>query len=277
MGFRAVVLETLVHEGRLAADESLLVVCAGESDVQILSACGFGDVTYTNIDLDRGTRLHGLNTETDVHGSKWQEADAHSLPFADGSFAGCLVADGLHHCQMPHRVVTEMYRVARRSVVVIESRDSLLMRGASRLGLTAPYEINGRLLETRSAGGMNFGPVPNFVYRWTERDFEKLLLTFDPAHRPLFEYFYGVSLPPGLEGTKGRVLEAAAEMVRRVAPRQGNTFAMVATKPGTTLQPYLQDGPSGAVLRDDVRTPGDVARVMRQMNGPDRSRHVVRI
>ncbi len=257
-------LNRLLDQGVIDRAQSTVAVCAGESDKRVLADVGFRDVTLTNVDVASGTMLHG----SAVTPGSWIEADSHELPFDDGAFDLAFVSDGLHHCRSPHRAVTEMFRVARVGIVVIESRDSLAMRLAEWLTYTDAYEFNGRLLETREQGGVDFGPVPNFVYRWTEREFEKLLSSYDPAHDNQFMYFYGLHLPERLRGV--RLAKLAASLVTAVSPQQGNTFGMVALK--GPVKGYLTGAEDGLRLRDDVRGP----QVQRSSASPSRKRHRIR-
>jgi ubiquinone/menaquinone biosynthesis C-methylase UbiE len=271
--FAKSVLETLLERGQLEATDSILAVCAGEFDRMLFEVVGLPEVSLTNLDTDAGITPHGKGIEAER--SLWQRADVHDLPYEDGSFDWAWVSDGIHHCREPHRALTEMYRVSRKGIIVLESRDSVAVRLAERLHLSNPYEINGRLLKTRQHGGVNFGPVPNFVYRWTEDEFEKLLCCYDPARRCSFDYFYGLDVPAKWLGSKAAAVEVAARWTTRLAPRQGNSFGMVARK--GRLLPYLvDDGPRGVALADRVQKRGDVRAAMRDLPPLQRSRLTVR-
>ena len=114
----------------------MLVVAGGGADRDAFLAAGFENVTISNID-DSGA--------DDAYAPyAWSYADAEALPFDDGSFDWAVVSAGLHHCASPHRALLELYRVARRGLLAIESRDSLLMRLALRLGAAEPLRVDGR-------------------------------------------------------------------------------------------------------------------------------------
>src|SRR5207244_6314078 len=144
-------------------------------------------------------------------------------------------SDGLHHCDSPHRGLLEMYRVSRRGVLVFESRDSLVMKIAVRLGLTQEYEIAAVAWNGGTCGGVNNSQIPNFIYRWTEREFEKTITAHDPVAPHRFRYFYGLNLPWQPESRLGRRLVGAIAAIANVvsAPlrKQRNSFAMVALRP----------------------------------------------
>ena len=176
------------------------------------------------------------------------------------SFDAVLVNAGLHHCRSPHRALLEMYRVARRLVVVIEARDSALMKLMVCAGFALEYETPCGPATNFTAGGVRNSPIPNYVYRWTERDVEKTIRTFEPERQPRIEYFYGVELHADyvasfspLRGKMLRMAQPLARMMELVAPRQGNCFAFAIHKPpiGESLQPWLTlDGEQVVPNRD---------------------------
>lgn len=236
------ILEKLLQQETIRTDSAVLAICAGEFDRSLCELVGLTNTTLTNLDTARGTTQHGKTARQ----GPWHSADAHALPFDDDAFAVAFVSDGLHHCQRPHLALTEMCRVASRAIVVIESRDSTAMRAGSRLGFVRSYEINGRLLESRTHGGMNFGPIPNYVYRWTEREFEKTVRSFDPTKEWSFDFYHAMHVPP----KSGLLPRIAAGAVRALAPRQGNAFGMVAY-PGEQFD-WLRETGDGLRIADDV-------------------------
>jgi SAM-dependent methyltransferase len=184
----------------------------------------------------------------------WSRQDATNLSFQDEAFDLAFVADGLHHTAAPHRAVLEMYRVARRGIIVVESRDNLLIRTANRLGFSAEYEVAAVIGNGCVSGGLNNTDVPNYVYRWTEAEFMKTIRSFNPIGRHTFRFVYALNLPYSrteLEGDRLRLralelAEPAVHAVTRLFKKQCNSFAMVALKPRVPhdLWPWLvlEDG-----------------------------------
>jgi hypothetical protein len=171
------------------------------------------------------------------------------LTYDDGEFDYVFVSDGLHHCSSPHGALLEMYRVARTSVLVFESRDSWLMRIATGMGVASEYELEAVVAAGRRSGGVNDTPVPNYVYRWTEREFAKTIRAYDPACRHTFLFFYGLNLPYKVARMRSQsayvLLRAASPLlflVTRVCRKLCNCFAMVALKPSVPedLHPWLE-------------------------------------
>ena len=246
------VLNRLVAEGLLGRDESILAVCAGRSEQKLFGNLGFADVTMSNSD----ERLGG----EDFAPFGWSRQDAQALTFEDRQFEFAFVSDGLHHVSRPHQALTEMYRVSRKGIIVIESRDSLIMRLAVRMGLSWGYEIGEVARNDYRYGGVDNGPIPNHIYRWTEREFAKTVRTFDPTGRHGFRFFYGLNTEPpdskdftGLKLLAIRLGTPLLWLLTRVFPGQCNTFAMVALRPRVPedLWPWLK-AEAGQIVPDRV-------------------------
>jgi SAM-dependent methyltransferase len=242
MPFVESVLKELLADGTLARFDSVIAVCAGPPERDVFSQLGFTNVVITNIDK----RMTG----NEFAPFEWSYQDAHDLKFGDGSFAFAFVADGLHHCSSPHRAVLEMYRVSRKGIIVIESRDSLLMHAANRLGLSPEYELEAVIGNQFRSGGVNNTEIPNYIYRWTESDFKKLIRSFNPLGKHAFRFFYGLNLPyrqaeMKKSSTKLNIVRMADPILRgltRVFKKQCNTLAMIAVKPRIpdNLWPWLK-------------------------------------
>ena len=229
-------LRTLLASGRIATDATVLVVCGSRLDKDVFDTLGFERVTITNIKPF---------SEKEFLPFDWSYQDAEDLTFEDASFDLVVVHAGLHHCRSPHRALLEMYRAARHVVLVLESRDSLLMRTGVRLKFTADYEIDSPFHDGR--GGVCDSEIPNFIYRWSEQEVQKTIQSFAPEYRDEFEFFYGLELPfHGLRAT-GQTLKLKALRIlsplmwtfAKVLPRQGNRFGFAIYKT-RRLQPWLK-------------------------------------
>jgi SAM-dependent methyltransferase len=206
----------------------VLVICGGPLDEKVMGLTGFTDVTVTNLD--------------DQMANNYQ--DAENLTYDDGSFDIVIVHAGLHHCYSPHRALLEMYRVARKCAIAFESRDSLMMRTAVRLGLTMDYEITGVTADGR--GGVADSGIPNFIYRWTERDVRNTIVSYDPARVPQIQFFYDLRIPiqrftaSGNRALRmlGLLVEPLSRLFAAVAPKQCNEFAFAVSKDGS-MQPWI--------------------------------------
>jgi ubiquinone/menaquinone biosynthesis C-methylase UbiE len=149
------VLTTLISDGQLGVSDSILAVCAGTAERDLFVRLGLTSSVISNVD----DRMSGGEFEP----LEWSYEVATSLTYADGSFDFAFVADGLHHTAAPHRAMLEMYRVARRGIVVIESRQNLLTSLATRFGLSSEYEIEAVIDNDFRMGGLNNTEVTNYV------------------------------------------------------------------------------------------------------------------
>jgi ubiquinone/menaquinone biosynthesis C-methylase UbiE len=234
--------EEVIRKAAIGLDESILVVCGGTFDIEILRAIGFRKVTISNVDERYDEQAKPFS---------WSHQDSESLGFPDSSFDWAFVHAGLHHCGSPHKALIEMYRVARKGVLVIEARDSIVMRAAARLGFTSYYEIEAVSTNDWVHGGLRNGPIPNFVYRWTEREIRKTIESAFPQWVNEIKFFYGMRMPAMLPMSSPlrRVIAAplwlGARVFQRLVPRQCNSFGFTIRPKG--LKPWMN--PEGTALR----------------------------
>lgn len=243
MDFYATTLKQLIKTAELDPDASTLVIAGGPHDHQSLLAAGFSNVTISNL------QSHG---EAEYPPFRWVHLDGENLPLEDGSFAQVIEHMGLHHCASPHKALLEMYRVTTKAVVVFENRDSLTMRLAVKLGLTTEFEINAVRQNGLTNGGMRNGPVPNYVYRWTEREVVKTITSADPAHDVPIRFFYNARFPrervKRLRGIGRWALEGIHlpyVIYSSLFPKQANVFGFCISKASRTPKPWMNQDGSG--------------------------------
>ena len=160
----------------------VLVAGGGAADRDILRALGFSNVTMSNM-ADAGSETYAPY--------RFDLQDLEALTYENSAFDWAIVSAALHHCRSPHRALLELYRVARRGVLALESRDSAAIRLAARLGVIDPYELTAVAAGDFRAGGVRNTGVPNYVYRWTEREVEKTIASYAPETSHHFMYFRG--------------------------------------------------------------------------------------
>jgi len=241
------VLAHLLAEGVLARDQHLLVACGASLDREVLAELGFEHVTLANLD-------ERLPTDAFAPYALRRE-DVERLSFGPDAFDFAIVHEGLHHCHSPHRALAELYRVARSGVLFFEPYDNLLTRVAVRLGFGQDYERAAVYYNDCGHGGVANGPVPNFVYRWTEREVRKAVQSLAPHGPPEFRFFHGTVYPwAQLRGLRNPLyywglyaLRPALALFSRLFPRQGNQFAALIRKPAA-FHPWVErrDGRIGA-------------------------------
>lgn len=223
-------LRALIADGTLDPHASTLVVAGGYNDREALLEAGFTDVTISNLD----ERLTG--EEFQPFG--WAFKDAEDLDYPDNSFDQVIEHAGLHHCGSPHRGLLEMYRVARSKVLIFESRDSLLMRTAVRLGIGTDFEVEAVVAHNGEFGGHRNSATPNFVYRWTEREVVKAVTSYDPKRVPSVRFFYHLRLPTlrmasyrsNITRIVAAFFAAPVQLAAKLFPKQSNEFGFLVVK-----------------------------------------------
>jgi len=167
-GFYKNILTTLVNKGTININSNLLVVCGGDLDRDVLMAESFNDVTISNLDV----RMD----ENGFYPYKWSFQNAEDLKFIDNQFDWAIVHAGLHHCHSsPHKALNEMLKVSKIGVIVVEAKDSLFIKFGRALKLVRDYEFEAVIAHDYQYGGVANLPIPNFIYRWTEREVENIV------------------------------------------------------------------------------------------------------
>jgi SAM-dependent methyltransferase len=232
----------LLKTGVLDTAMRILVVCGGKADADVLRRHGFRDVVISNVD-SRPNRADFLPYE-------WCYQDAEHLTYEPGSFDFCLVHSGLHHCHSPHRALIEMYRVARRGVLLFEPYDNLVTRIGVRLNVGQEYEHAGVFCNGLHHGGVGNSDIPNFVYRFTEQEIVKTINCYAPYARHDIRFIHRMRVPwTQLRRRRNKTLyyviraaQPALKLVETCLPRQSNNFAALVLKPELPqqLHPWLR-------------------------------------
>lgn len=239
--FYSEVLQDLLCKNVLHRKMRILVVCGGSSDREALLRCGFEQGVISNLDV----RTNG----NEFHPFEWSCQDAENLSLEDNSFDFCIVHSGLHHCHSPHRALLEMYRVARKGLLLFEPYDNLLTRIGVLLRFGQEYEHSAVFYNDCSYGGARNSSIPNYVYRWTEQEIIKTVNSWSPCGKHTFRFFHKVRIPwIQLRGRKNRwvyyailLLYPVLKAANIVLPKQSNNFAALVLKPDLPrdLHPWL--------------------------------------
>jgi SAM-dependent methyltransferase len=210
---------------------SILVCGGGSTDKEVLEELGFTNVTISNLDerMDSGKWTP----------FEWKFENMESLSFKDGSYDYVITHATIHHASSPHKALTEMYRVAQKGVLAFEARDSITMRFLKLFRFADTYEQAAVYYNDCKYGGVNNSDIPNYIFRWTEREVEKTIKSYAPyaEHRFCYRYGTAISGPHELE-KKGGIKSLFFTTVRplfvllaKVFPRQQNMFAFYIEKP----------------------------------------------
>lgn len=220
---------------------SILVVGGGVTDRNVLFQVGYKNVVISNLD----TRLKG----DEFAPYQWSFQKAEQLNYKDGEFDFVIVHAALHHCESPHRALLEMYRVSKMGIVAFESRDSLLMKLLESLSVTQSYEHVAVYYNDGKFGGVNNTEIPNYIYRWTEREIEKTINSYAPYAQHRFYYEYGQDVPfqltvekkTTLKNTFVYIVKPVYKIFSLLFPKQQNLFAFYVEKPSVPkdLYPWL--------------------------------------
>lgn len=234
-------LADLSRQAILRPEHTILVVAGGPQDAAVLHTAGFQHVTITNLD----DRL----TAADYAPYAWENQDAEALTYPDDHFDFALIHWGLHHCYSPHTGLLEMYRVARRGVILFEPHDNWLTRLGTRLGYGQMYETEAVFYNNCTHGGVKNSPIPNYVYRFNRRELIKTISAYAPYASPDCRCAY--DLAPGSAVSHQRspwrryTLRPVLPLLRlaaRLFPSLSNRFAAVILKPDLSrdLFPWLR-------------------------------------
>lgn len=230
-------LKKILDLGWIKKSDKILVVCGNQDDDKVLKKLNFTNYLITSVYRKLPIVKNYL------------QADAQNLPFKDRSFDIVIVNAGLHHCDSPHRALNEMYRVAKKTLIVHEAQDTFLVRLMVKLGIAMDYETGTVACK---GGGLNNTAIPNFVYRWTKREVRKTINSYDPAKIHKIDFFnsfryYSDYLEPNEYLGKNPfvkffgkniikiIIGFIALIINTVAKNQGNDFAFIVHK---NLSPY---------------------------------------
>ncbi|WP_316845959.1 class I SAM-dependent methyltransferase [Pedobacter psychrodurus] len=131
--------------------------------------------------LNSGNRALATDLNTDFLNIAQKEGiinacaaeNAEKLTQADNSFDFVLCKESYHHFPRPYAAMYEMIRVARSGVVVMEPQDPV-SKMPLLLMLSNVFARNGRFFNKLWKNRFSFEPVGNFVYKVSEREFEKM-------------------------------------------------------------------------------------------------------
>ncbi len=170
--------ENCLTKSILDKNASILVLGAGEKDERIFKNLKYENVTYSNYNSkeDKNIKLKNLLLQ--------------NINLEDNSYDYCVAHACIHHSSKPHNSILEMYRVSRKGILIIEANDSLTTRIACKLNFAEEFEKSA-VVKNKISGGVDNTNIPNYVYRWTEREVYKLISSYKPLAQHKIDYYYG--------------------------------------------------------------------------------------
>lgn len=238
-------LDVLLSElklGKIGPDDSILVVCGGNLDRVTLLAAGFKNVVISNL------APHAGHDEYEPY--TWRREDVENLSCEDKSFDIAIVHSGLHHCYNPNRGLGELCRVARKLTIAFEPYETWFTRLGAKLGYGQQYEDLAVHGSGGTGGGVANTEIPNFVYRYTDREINKFTRAFFPYGKPIIRYYRALRINQGrfqkhqsfLLRSSFKLLLPAIRLAAKLIPSLNNNFCFVIDRPcRPDYHPWIQD------------------------------------
>jgi SAM-dependent methyltransferase len=156
-------------------NNTILVLGAGSLDMEVLKE--YKNIFFTNINEQNKQKIKN-------------KIAMQNLPYNNSSYDYVITNASIHHCSKPHAAILEMLRVAKFGIIFIESHDCFLTRLSCWLGFSEVYEYSA--VKKNKYGGVDGTNIPNFVYRWTEKEIFKLINSYKPLnkYKIYFDYDY---------------------------------------------------------------------------------------
>ncbi len=231
--------EKIINKVITDKTSKILVVGATQYDSNIFQKNKFLNVTIGNLD-----------EKSDYMPHKHSLQDLRSLKLENNSFDYVVANACIHHTSRPHQAVLEMYRVSKKGIIVIEGNDSYFIKLANYLNLSQEYELSAVINKDHSydKGGVDNTNIPNFVYRWTEREIYKLISSYEPQYKHEIQYFYDIDF----EGYKTvrkldykkivlSIFEVFAKLYFKIFNTEKNLFCFFINKENRKIQSWLEN------------------------------------
>ena len=157
----------------LNKDSSILILGASDQEGHLFQKLRYKKVTLSNVNL---VQLKDFKNKQ----YKKKKLNFNNLSsIKSNCYDYVVVHASIHHASKPHNILLEMYRIAKNGILVIEANDSLIMRLSVKLNFSEDFEKSA-LNKKNFVGGVDESNIPNYVYRWTEREIKKLFYSYQP-------------------------------------------------------------------------------------------------
>lgn len=103
----------------------------------------------------------------------FRSENAEKLSFTDDSYDFVLCKESYHHFPRPYSALYEMIRVSKKGIVVIEPQDPISKMPLLLFMVNSLNAIKSNLGSSIWKNRFSYEPVGNFVYKVSEREFEK--------------------------------------------------------------------------------------------------------
>ena len=196
----------------------ILVLGAGSLDINLFKRLEYSNVTFSNIE---NTNEKNLNIYENIH----------DIKIDDSSYDYCVAHACIHHSSKPHLAVLKLYRVSTKGALIIEARDSILSRLACYYKISEEYELSA-VKKNKSSGGVDNSDIPNYVFRWTEREVSKLMKSYKPEidHKIYYDYGFNIKF------TKSIFINLIFKLFFFIFKKQQNLFSFFINKENCKLR-----------------------------------------
>ena len=193
-------------------NSKILVLGAGKLDKKVFEELQYKNFYLSNIESSTENDLNFFN-------------NLHDLKLENESYDYCVAHACIHHSSKPHNAILELYRVSSKGVLIIEANDSMISRLACKFGFSEEYEISA-IKKNITYGGVDNSNIPNYVYRWTEREIIKLIKSFEPKikHKIKFDYGYHIKF------TQILMIKFLFKIFFYIFPKQKNLMSIFINK-----------------------------------------------
>lgn len=125
-------------------------------------------VTASDLNIDFLTVAHEEGIVDD-----FRSENAEKLSFVDESYDFVLCKESYHHFPRPYSALYEMIRVAKKGIVIIEPQDPISKMPLLLFVVNSLNALKSNLGSSIWKNRFSYEPVGNFVYKVSEREFEK--------------------------------------------------------------------------------------------------------
>lgn len=105
--------------------------------------------------------------------SEYRSENAEKLSFEDNTYDFVLCKESYHHFPRPYSALYEMIRVCKKGIVIIEPQDPISKMPLLLFMVNTLNSIRSNLGSKIWKNRFSYEPVGNFVYKVSEREFEK--------------------------------------------------------------------------------------------------------
>lgn len=211
-------------------------------DAQYIISKG-GSVLATDLNTD----FLSIAREEEII-TQYAAENAEKLSFPDGQFDYVLCKESYHHFPRPYAALYEMIRVAKKGIVIIEPQDPI-SKMPLLLFLVNLLPTGSSLVNKLWKNRFSFEPVGNFVYKVSEREFEKFAAGLNlplVAFKKINPNFY-------FKGAENITAESVNSKFRSIRLKKQILDFLVKCKiiPGQVLSAVIfKQVPEAAVMRE---------------------------